>query len=309
MPIKTITVERPLLKTRCTLGEGPLYEHRGTSSLLHFVDIVEKKVFHLDLETQRLDVEQFDDSVTCLALRENGLGLACAAARGFATIENSKLTYVAKPIAAENQHYTRFNDGGCDAKGRFFAGTIFSSDNPYIPGMLYRYDPEDGSCQVVDEGPFTDSNGMGWSLDQKTFYFTDSLVNIIYAYDYEDGKLSNRRVFVDALSLGLPQQTFCDGLCVDEAGGVWCARWGGSRIVRFTAGGVLDLQVVFPTALNITACCFGGPENDQLFVTSAHCGAIGGDPARQQQYPDSGDLFVVDLDGQYRGVARHKFRG
>ena len=56
----------------------------------------------------------------------------------------------------------------------------------------------------------------------------------------------------------------------------------------------MDLEVVFPTALNITACAFGGkqavahavrasltpragPNNDQLYVTSAHCGACGGD--------------------------------
>lgn len=35
-------------------------------------------------------------------------------------------------------------------------------------------------------------------------------------------------------------------------------RWGGSQIVRFAKNGTIDLVVRFPTALNITACCFGG---------------------------------------------------
>lgn len=99
-------------------------------------------------------------------------------------------------------------------------------------------------------------------------------MNKIYAYDYdhEDGKLSNRRTFVDAAGLGFPDQSFCDGLCVDDAGGVWSARWagcflipadadgrwGGSRIVRFSAGGTVDSEILFPSALNVTACCFGG---------------------------------------------------
>jgi len=46
-----------------------------------------------------------------------------------------------------------------------------------------------------------------------------------------------------------------------------------------------------------------------MYVTTAHCGAIGGDATRQQSYPDSGDLFLVDLSGRFRGVERYKFAG
>ena len=60
----------------------------------------------------------------------------------------------------------------------------------------------------------------------KISYFTDSLTNKIYAYDYDDGKLSNRRVIVDAVALGLPDNTFCDGLCIDDEGCLWSARFG-----------------------------------------------------------------------------------
>lgn len=107
-------------------------------------------------------------------------------------------------------------------------------------------------------------------------YFTDSLVNKIYAYDYIDGELKNRRLFVDAIAQGFPEKTYCDGLCVDDEGGIWSSRydsfiniprklnqillcsWGGSRVVRFTKDGELDFQIITPSALNVTACCFGG---------------------------------------------------
>jgi len=191
----------------------------------------------------------------------------------------------------------------------FFAGTIQSKEGD-IPGQLYRFDPSNGTTDIVDEGPFTDSNGLGWSMDEKTFYFTDSLVNHIHAYDYDNGTLSNRRLFIDALALGLPRGTFADGLCIDSEGCIWSARWGGSKVVRFTTDGTIDFEVHFPTALNITACCFGGTDGDQLFVTTAHCGAIGGDASRQATYPDSGDLFKVDLSGRYKGGKwRHAFAG
>ncbi|KNZ71438.1 Regucalcin [Termitomyces sp. J132] len=297
----------PWFRSGCTLGEGPLYDPE--TSTLHFVDISEKKIHHLNTQTLEIQVEQFDAPVTCLALRRDKPGLACAAAEGFALIEsNLLLRYLSQPLSLDVIPHTRFNDGGCDSKGRFFAGTICSKEHG-IPGKLYRYDPHDNTCVVVDDGPFTDSNGLGWSPDEKIFYFTDSLNNKIYAYDYDDGNLSNRRLFVDAIALGMPKNTFCDGLCTDSEGGVWSARWGGSRILRFTKDGVLDVEIIIPTALNITACCFGGDKNDQLFVTTAHCGANGGDPSRQTKFPDSGHVFKIDLSGRYMGNERHEFSG
>jgi hypothetical protein len=55
-------------------------------------------------------------------------------------------------------------------------------------------------------------------------YFTDSLVNHIHAYDYDDGKVSNRRIFIDPLSHGQPELSYPDGLCIDSEGGLWSAR-------------------------------------------------------------------------------------
>ena len=83
------------------------------------------------------------------------LELACAAEKGFALIDgNSTLKYISQPLHIKDIAHTRFNDGGCDSKGRFFAGTIFSKDHGVV-GKLYRYDPADRTCVVVDEGPFT----------------------------------------------------------------------------------------------------------------------------------------------------------
>ncbi|KAF8807485.1 regucalcin [Phlegmacium glaucopus] len=304
---RELVVKHPWLETGCTLGEGPLYD--PATSILHFVDISQKKVFHVNISNLVLSIEQFEEPVSCLALRRQGAGLSCAAAQGFALLEeNSTITYLSKPLSPEDAPFTRFNDGGCDSKGRFFAGTLYNKDKG-ISGKLYRYDHSIGSCEVADNGPFTDSNGLGWSPDEKIFYFTDSLVNKIYAYDYNDGELNNRRLFVDAIAKGFPEKTYCDGLCVDDEGGIWSARWGGSRVVRFTKDGEIDFQIIFPSALNVTACCFGGPNNDQMFVTTAHCGAMGGDASRQVEYPDSGHLFWVNLVGQFRGLERNQFAG
>lgn len=81
--------------------------------------------------------------------------LACTAAKGFALLEgNSQLKYLSQPLPEAEASRVRFNDGACDRRGRFFAGTIYDK-NKGIPGKLWRYDPMDGTCVVVDEGPFT----------------------------------------------------------------------------------------------------------------------------------------------------------
>lgn len=111
--------------------------------------------------------------MTCLALRKNAQGvstllslsfiqiesycgqLACTTASGFALIEaNSTLRYMCKPIPSHHQPHTRFNDGACDSQGRYVAGTLYSPRHN-VPGRLYLYDPQDGSCRVIDDGPFT----------------------------------------------------------------------------------------------------------------------------------------------------------
>ncbi|CAA7266523.1 unnamed protein product [Cyclocybe aegerita] len=301
-----ITVDRPWLPVGCTLGEGPLYD--SSNSVLHFVDISEKKVFHVNTLTEEISVDIFDEAITSLALRKNGAGLACTAATGFALLGDSTISFLSQPLPPEHLPFTRFNDGACDSKGRYFAGTVYNQSKGVV-GKLYKYDPSDASCVVADEGPFTDSNGLGWSPDEKILYFTDSFLNTIYAYDYDDGQLSNRRVFVNAVEKGFSETSYCDGLCLDDEGGVWSARWGGSRIVRFDKNGNVDFQITFTTALNVTSCCFGGPANDQLFITTAHCGANGGDASQQERYPDSGHLFRVDLSGLYKGSERSQFAG
>jgi len=306
--VTSVVLAKPLAKTGCTLGEGPLYV--SATAVLHFVDILKCQVLHFNTVTSKLTVDQFDAPVSCLALRRNG-ELACVAGGGFALIDlpSRSLKYISKPLRPEFAAHVRFNDGACDSKGRFFAGTICSPQHN-IPGQLYCFDPNTGSATLVDEGPFTDCNGLGWSVDEKTLYLTDSLVNRIYAYDYDDGKMSNRRVFIDALALGLPERTYPDGLCIDSEGGIWSARFGGSKVVRHNADGAIDFEINIPSALNITACCFGGPKDDQLFITTAHCGAVGGDPSRQARYPDSGDIFVADLAGRYKGGKwRYHFGG
>lgn len=115
----------------------------------------------------------------------------------------------------------RLNDCIADPEGRLIAGTCwYDVENHYRLGKLICVD-RDGTARLLDEG-FHLSNGLGFSPDYRTLYFTDSVARIIYMYDYDarDGSVSNRRVFVRVPnSQGLP-----DGLTVDAEGFVWSAQ-------------------------------------------------------------------------------------
>lgn len=83
------------------------------------------------------------------------LQLACAARHGFGLIEgNGTLRYLSRPVPEGFQPYTRFNDGACDRKGRFVAGTLYDTDHG-VPGQVYIYDAERDTCEVLEPGPFT----------------------------------------------------------------------------------------------------------------------------------------------------------
>jgi sugar lactone lactonase YvrE len=176
----------------------------------------------------------------------------------------------------------RMNDGGCDPDGRFYCGSLaydFSSG----AGALYRLDP-DRSVHLVLEG-VTVSNGLDWSPDGSLAYYVDTATNGIDTFDYERrAGLTARRRFaeVDAGD-GVP-----DGLTVDGEGGVWVALHGGRAVRRYTRAGKVDAVVEVP-ARQVTACTFGGPELDQLFITTSRENLDASDD------PLAGSLFRADV--------------
>jgi sugar lactone lactonase YvrE len=116
-------------------------------------------------------------------------------------------------------------------------------------------------------------------------------------FDYDtDAGLTNRRVFVDLSD----EEKRPDGVTVDEQGGVLVALSNGGAVRRYAPDGALDEVVEMP-ARKVTACTFGGPDLDQLFITTSREDLEPGDD------PLAGSLFraVVGM----RGLPIHEFAG
>ena len=110
------------------------------------------------------------------------------------------------------------------------------------------------------------SNGLAWSPDSRTMYFTDSHTGLVWAYDFDPatGDIANRRVFIDLTAEG----GIVDGATVDAEGCYWLTVPFKGKVLAYDPTGKLMRTIELPTDLP-TCCEFGGEDLDILYVTSA----------------------------------------
>jgi D-xylonolactonase len=241
-------------------GEGPLWDH--DSRTLYWTDQTGQKFYRYRPSSAKPELVRAGLEICGFAFNHPG-GFIVTNSRGIWLWDGQ-----ADPdlIADEVQGVKcQMNDCIADPVGRLFAGSIFyDPSKPYPLGHLMRVDT-DRTVRIVDEGIHL-ANGLGFSPDEKTLYFSDSAARTIYAYNYDrsTGNVSNRRVFVKVpVEQGLP-----DGLTVDAKGFVWSAQWYGSCIVRYDPDGKEERRLEVP-AKQVSSLIFGGESLTDIFITSA----------------------------------------
>lgn len=246
-----------VLGVRNELGEGPVW-HAGEGAL-YWTDIEKSCLHRFYPATAAHETFDVGQKVGAFAFRASG-GFVLAAERGFALWQPETERLEPFGWVRRGENPVGFNDGAVDASGRFWAGTLKEGHD----NSLYRLDP-DGSVWEMDAG-FGVPNGIGWSPDNRTMYFTDSADSTIFAYTFEieTGRIGDRRVWAESSARpGVP-----DGLAVDTEGCVWSARWGGGCVERYSPAGRLIESITVAAAFP-TSVAFGGTDLDELYITSA----------------------------------------
>jgi D-xylono/L-arabinono-1,4-lactonase len=255
----------------CDLAENPLWDHE--TGILYWTDITRGNLYRLDLRSKALRKIYSGEPVGGFTLETDG-ALLLFRVNDIARLESSGRLSVVRKFTHPGMD--RFNDVIADPDGRVFAGTL----GRHPKCGLYRFDP-DGTSTHLFSGTGC-SNGMAFSPDRQTFYWTCSTRRCIYkfAYDGKSGSLGKRFVFHQAAAQdGIP-----DGLAVDSHGCLWSARWGAASVLRFASDGTVLERIAFPVS-NISSLCFAGPKLNQLVVTSAK------NPSRTE--PSAGNLFTL----------------
>jgi len=277
------------------LGEGPYWSAQDQQ--LYFVDILAPSVCAGDPAKGSYRSWAMPELTSFLIPRQEG-GFVAGMQSELRAISPSMTESVTLARPETSRPGNRFNDGKCDRKGRLWAGTLAIDTTPG-QGSLWRLDPG-GKVHEMDRG-FHVSNGLGWSPDDRLFYFTDTAKQTIYVYDFdsETGAIENRRVFVTVPeSEGKP-----DGLTIDAEGFVWSAHWDGWCVTRYDPDGHVERVINLPVP-RPTSCVFGGADLQTLFVTSAR---IRLSAAQIADAPMSGSVFAIDTG--IKGLPENVFGG
>ena len=268
-----------LTTTPATLGEGPCW-HAG-EGVLYWVDIWGKKLHRFDPDSGIDDHWELGQMIGTVAPRSRG-GLILGLENGFAFFDpcTEDLEFLPE---TESREDTRFNDGKCDPQGRFWCGSMEKAEENAV-GSFYRFDTQHQVTKI--ESNVFISNGMGWNPEQTRMYYIDSPTKTISVYDYhaESGNVTNRRPLIELDE----DEGYPDGMTTDKEGKIWLAHWAGGRVCRWDpeSGSVLERHDI--PAPHTSACCFGGKDMRDLYITTARKGLT---EEQLAKFPASGCLF------------------
>jgi len=278
------------------LGEGPTYD--PVTGKAWWLNILEKELIELDLETGNRVVHELPVMASVVARTDNGQQiLATEEGLYLRDVQTGKLALVT-PIENDRPDM-RSNDGRVHPSGALWYGTMKKGqEGRKGAGTIYHV------ARGVVTPLFTGisiPNGICFSPDGTVGYFVDTMEN------------RYMRVPVDA-STGLPTaepQIFVDesrlpggvdGSVCDADGYVWNARWNEGAINRYSPDG--ELTAVYEVPAKLTTCpAFIGPRAERLLVTSSREGL---DEEALKKDPQAG--YTYELGVTVKGVFDHVYK-
>lgn len=256
-------------------GEGPVWD--PDAGVLRCVDMLAGEIVTVS-ENGPVGRFAVGSPVAAAWRPRSGGGQVVAVERGFRLVDADGTLGPVTEVFDDPS--VRMNEGGCDPQGRFYCGSMAYDQRPGGAAM-WRLDPDGSTTKVLDD--LTISNGLVWSLDGARAYYVDTATGRVDTLTFDAaGAVTHREpLFEVPVEGGGP-----DGMTIDAEGGLWVALFGGHAVHRFTVDGTLN-EVVEVGPAQVTACTFGGPGYERLYITTSRDGL--GDAAEA----DAGAVFVA----------------
>lgn len=234
------------------------------------------------------------DLTGMVALAESGLvaGVGCSIFR-FDPIQGQLGDKIA--TLDVDRPGNRINDTKAGPDRALWCGTM--QDGGAVPaGRLHHVGPDGRTQQLLDD--IFCPNSLAFSPDGRTLYFTDTRKGAILQADARPDRLQLRPFAAADVAPGHP-----DGSTVDAEGCLWSTRTGGGAVVRLDPKGRVISRLELPVS-QPTACAFGGPGLETLYVTTARQKLTA---EQLEAQPLAGDLFGFDVG--VTGLPEHRFAG
>lgn len=252
-----ITNTETLVDGLC-FGEGPRW-HLGR---LYFSDMHGNTVYAVDTSGNLEAIVKLDDD------EPSGLGWLPDGRMLIVSMRNRKLLVLDSGVLAEFADLSGIatyhcNDMVTDLKGRSYVGNFgydLHSNAEFEKAALILVHP-DGTTELAADG-LSFPNGTVITPDGKTLIVGESFGARLTAFDISpDGSLTNRREWAK-MDGAVP-----DGICLDDAGGIWVASPVSNEALRVIEGGEVTDRV--KTENQAYACMLGGLDGKTLFIMTS----------------------------------------
>ena len=265
-------------------GEGPRW-HEGR---LWFSDMHSGVVLAVDEGGAVEEIVRVPGEPSGLGWRPDGTLLIVSMQDRSVVAHDSSVPGGLRKIADLSEHASyHCNDMVVDAQGRAYVGNFgFDLHAKATPSAanLILVDADD-SVRVA-AGDLSFPNGTVITPDGRSLIVGETFGGRLTAFDIEDdGSLANRRVWAQ-LSGAVP-----DGICLDEAGGIWVASPVSGECLRVLEGGEVTHRVEIEG--QAFACMLGGSDRRTLFI----CTAPDSDPAKTAERAGRIVTTRVDVPG------------
>ena len=292
------------------LGESPFWH--PDEQTLYWVDIPGRQIHRFNASTKSVQSWSMPSEPGCIApvrrrhpAGTNTTGLVIALRDGIYRADEWGGALRLLAPALHDPATTRFNDGKADPRGRFWASTIYEPRGAPL-AKLFCLDcrASSGNAEAVLEikaGGATTGNGLAWSPDGTTLYWTDTPSHTIRAWDWDSkaNVMSRERVFAQwpgkpaSWRSGQPGYGGRpDGAAVDVQGNYYVAMYEGARLLKLSPQSETLADIAVPAQCP-TMPCFGGSDLKTLYLTTARENR----PDHElQKYPHSGCVFSMRVD-------------
>lgn len=156
-----------------------------------------------------------------------------------------------------------------------------NGDNgPLLPDASL-YELKDGDAKTLLDGVII-SNGL--AFEGTLIYFIDSELNSVRQFEYRDGKLEDETLIFQFEGIGS-----LDGMCLSKSRKLYIANWGGNQIIIFDLVRKEIIDYINLPSKNPTSCTFGGPEMNELFISSS---------THQDDLEGAAGLYCLKIDDE-----------